>query len=176
MDFGCATHLLALFGGEGTRDDVFAHIVFFGQVEEGADFRGTFGPKTTWDGVIGEAGNGPLASLDNGQIEHGNVLSDDASSDGLALALSGATLPISLVSLVHQKPNAGVGQDALTHGKSLFIISTGNAEDVSGKLLAEDGSIDFLGHATFVEVVQAFLVIDFNDFLEPRARAGNIDL
>ena len=94
MDFGCPTDLLSLFGGEGTRDDVFAHIVLLGQVEEGADFRGTFGSKTTGDGVIGEAGNGAFAGLDNGQVEHGNVLAYDATADALALALSGTTLPI----------------------------------------------------------------------------------
>ncbi|KAL7525642.1 hypothetical protein ACHAWF_001450, partial [Thalassiosira exigua] len=176
LDLGSATDLLPLLVGERARDDVLAHVVVLGQVEQRADLVGALGPEATGDAVVREPGDGGVARLDHGEVEHGDVLGDDAPPDGLALPLPRAALAVALVALVHEEADAGVGEDALAHGEALLVVPAGDAEDVAGELVAEDGAVDFLGHAALVQVLEALLVVDLDDLLEARGRAGDVDL
>ncbi|EJK60870.1 hypothetical protein THAOC_18712 [Thalassiosira oceanica] len=176
LDLGGAADLLALLAGEGAADDVLADVVLLGEVEELADLRRALGSEAAGDGRVGEAGDLGVSLLDDGEVEHGDVLADDAAADGLALALTRAAGAVSLVSLVHQEANAGVGEDALAHGETLLVVSSGDAHDVAGELLAEDGAVDLLGHAPLVEVLEALLIVDLDDLLEARGGAGDVDL
>jgi len=167
---------LALLGGKGTTNDVLADIVFLGQVEQFADVVGTLGTETTRDGVVGESFDGVFTDLCDNQVQDGNVVSDDASTDGLALALSGTSLSVGLVSLLAQKTDTGVGQDTLTHRETLFVISSTNAEDITLEFVTDGRSVNFLGHTAFIQGLETLFIIDFDDFLHPSAGAGNIDL
>jgi hypothetical protein len=176
LNLGSLAHRLALLVGEGARNDVFAHVVLLFQIEELADLVGALGPKAAGHAVVREAGNGVVAHLNNGQVEHGNVMGDDAASDGLAFALAGPTLAVALVALVHEEADAVVAEDALTHGEALLVVAARDAEDVAGELLAEHGAVDFLGHAALVQVLEALFVVDFDDLLEAGGGHCDVDL
>jgi len=176
LNLGCFADGLSLLIGESAGNDVFGDIVILGQVEESANVVGALGPQTAGDGIVRQTSDRIIADLDHGEVEHGDILGHDAAADGLALALSGPALSVTLVALVHEETDAGVGEDALAHGEALLVVTAGNAEDVAGEFFAEDGAVDFLRHAAFVEVLEALFVIDFDDFLEARGGDGDIDL
>ena len=62
---------------------------------------------------------------------------DDAATDGLALTLSGTTLSVTLVALVHEQTDTVVTEDALTHGESLLVVTASDAQDVAGEFVSE---------------------------------------
>jgi len=176
LDLGGLVAVLALLGGEGTSDDVLANIVLLGKVEQFADVVGTLRTKTTGDRVVGKSLDGVGTDLGDNEVQDGNVLSNDASTDGLALALTNTSWSVGLVSLFAQQADTGVGQNTLTHRKTLLVISSTNAEDVSFEFLTQRGSVDLLGHSAFVKGLETLFIIDFDDFLHPSAGAGNINL
>ncbi len=142
------------------------HIVLLGQVEQFANVVGTLRSQTAGDGIVGEAWYGVGANFGHDEVEDGNVLSDDASTDGFAFAFSGTALAVALVSLLTEEADACVGEDSLAHREALFVVSSGDAEDVAFELLAEGGAVNFLGYAAFVEVLEFYLIFDFDYFLE----------
>jgi len=176
LDLGGLVAALSLLGGEDTSDDILADIVILGEVEQFADVVGTLGAKTTRDSVAGKTLDGVGTDLGNNKIQDGNVLSDDAPTDGLALALTDTSWSVRLVSLFAQKTNTSVGQNTLTHRETLFVVSSADAEDVSVELFTQNRSIDFLGHTTFVKRLKTLFVINFDVLLHPSAWAGNINL
>lgn len=176
LDLGRASDLLPLLGREGAGDDVLADVVVLRQVEEGADLVCALGSEAAGDRVVREARDGRVSGLDHREVEHGDVLPDDATPDRLALALPGAALAVALVALVHEEAHAGVGQDALPHGEALLVVTPGDAKDIPGEFIAEDRPIDLLGHAALVKVVQALFVLDLDDLLKAGAGASDVDL
>jgi len=92
LDLGClGVWLLALaLWLNLTTDNEFADIVFLGETEEAADLGGALRTKTLGVDDIGEAGDVVVALLDDGESENGEIHGDDASTDRLALALTGA--------------------------------------------------------------------------------------
>jgi hypothetical protein len=176
LDLGRFAHLNALLVGKDAGNDVFPHIIFLGQIEQFANVIGPFRTQAAGDGVTGQAFNLLWSLLDHDQVEHGNIVADDATTDGFALAFTGTTGTVAFVTLFAQQPDAGIGQDALAHGEALLVIPTGNAHHVAFKLFAENGAFDFLRDTTVVQVLELTLVIDFNEFLEARGWARDIDL
>merc|ERR1719253_2145857 len=176
LDFGRAADLLPLLVGEGAGDDVLGDVVLLRQVEQGADLVGALRPEAAGDGDVREAGELVVADLDDGEVEDGDVLPDDAPADALALALARAPRPVALVPLVHQQADAGVGEDALTHRKALLVVAARDAQDVAGELLAQHRAIDFLRHAALVKVLEPFFIVDLNDLLKACAGTGYVDL
>jgi hypothetical protein len=114
--------------------------------------------------------------LGDDQVEDGNIVTDNASTDGLALTLSLAAGSVCLVSLLHQKTDTSIRQDTLTHGETLLVVSSRDAKDVSVEFLSQNASVDFLGHAALVQVLETLFIIDIDDFLHSSARARDIDL
>lgn len=60
-----------------------------------------------------------------------------------------------------------VGQDALLHGETLLVVSSGNLEDVSLPFVSEMVSGDFGAHTLVVEVTQLVVVHDLEGLLGP---------
>lgn len=60
-----------------------------------------------------------------------------------------------------------VGQDALLHGETLLVVSTGNLEDVALPFITEMVSGDFGAHTLVVEVTQLVVVHDLEGLLGP---------
>lgn len=176
LNLGRLTNGLPGLVGEGPGNDVLEHVVLLVQVEQLANLVGALGPQTTGHRIVGETGDGTVPDLDDGEVEHGNVVGHDASPNGLAFAFPGASLAVALVPLVHEQPDAVIAEDALSHGEALLVVAARDAHDVARELLAQDGSVDFLGHAALVQVLEALLVVDFDDLLEARGGDGDVDL
>jgi len=83
-----------LFGGLGldlATDDILADIVLLAQVEELADVVSTLGTKALGNNGVGKTGNVLFTLLDNNDREDRKIGSDNATTNGLSLALTGAT-------------------------------------------------------------------------------------
>lgn len=92
MDLGCLESLLlALLEREWTLDDILAHIVLLLEVEELTDVAGALRSETTWNIDVGQSGNLLFAFAHDDECESGQVLVDDASSDGFAFTFASAT-------------------------------------------------------------------------------------
>ena len=176
LDLGSFASLDTLLAGKGTRNNVLADIIILGQVEQLADVVGSLGTQTTGDSVVGQSWDLLLSLLGDNQVKDGDVVSNNATSDGLALTLTSTTRAVRLVSLLTQDAHSGVGQDTLTHGETLLVVSSGDTKDVSFEFLSQDASVDLLGHTALIEVLETLFVIDLEDLLHSRAGAGNIKL
>lgn len=73
--------LSLLLSGDDTLDDVFADIVFLGQVEELADLGGALRTETTGDGGVGQTGKGLFALLADDDGEDREIGTDDATTN-----------------------------------------------------------------------------------------------
>merc|ERR1712166_1260811 len=176
LDLWCLLVLLAVLGGDGTADNASADVVFLGHTPELADLVCALWSEADVLGAVTESGDIGGATLDNDKVEHGKVLVDDATTNGLALALASAALAVALGALGEQKADALAGQDTLQHRESLLVVSSGDAEAVSLELSAKDIAIDFLGDALVVEVTQDAVIINLEAFLQPGFRVRDVEL
>lgn len=74
-----------------------------------------------------------------------------------------------------QQPHAGGVHDTLLHGETLFIVATGDLEDVAGELRAERVGGDFLAHAAVHEDAQFAVILDFDEFLGAVGGIGYVE-
>jgi len=176
LDLGCLADLYSLLISEFTSNDIVAYIISLGKVEKFADVVSTLGTKTTGDRVVSESRDLRISHLGNNKIENGNVLSYNASTNGLALTITATALTVTLVSLLHEKTDTSVGENTLTHGESLLVVSSGDTEDVTCVLLSEGGSINLLRHALLVKVLEPGHILNFYDLLKAGGGGGKIDL
>ncbi len=70
-------------------------------------------------------------------MESLDVGTDDATTNGLALALTGAAGAVARVTLGEKETNTVGEEDTLLHGETLLVVTTTDAEDVTGPLLTE---------------------------------------
>lgn len=69
-----------------------------------------------------------------------------------------------------------MGQNALLHGETLFVIPTADPDHVTLPLFPESIRGYFCGHALLIERPQLALVIYLNEFLAAGGREGDIQL
>lgn len=125
---------LALLG-DGTADNELADIIVLGQGEEAADLGGTLGAEALGDDGVGQTGEIVLTLLDDGQSEDGEVQTGDGwkkrgsmlwvrlvevrlltrgthtTTDGLALALTGAARAVAAVAVGEEQTGTGGEED-----------------------------------------------------------------
>lgn len=78
---------------------------------------------------------GTLTLLDDRKRKGGEVSIDDATADGLSLALARATRAVAALTLAEEQADAAVGQHALLHGEALLVVSASNAQNVALKII-----------------------------------------
>mmetsp|Transcript_40026 Transcript_40026/g.120623 ORF Transcript_40026/g.120623 Transcript_40026/m.120623 type:complete len:273 (-) Transcript_40026:258-1076(-) len=176
LDLGRLAVVLSPLGGVLPGDNVLADIILLLEVKQLPDLIGTLGSEATGDGLVGESGDGVGTSSGDDQVEHGNVVANDAPADGLALALTSPALAVSLVSLLAQEADTVVGQDTLAHGETLLVVSARDAHGIPIELVTKDTPVDFLGHAAIVKGLETLLIIDLNDLLLACGRRRDVDL
>lgn len=116
-------------------------------------------------GDIGEAGNFVFALLDNNEGEDREVSVDDATTDGLALALAGPARSVAGVAVGKEKADTGGVHDTLLHGETLLVVASGDLEDVSLELISNAVTRDLLSHTLLHENTETTLIIDINELL-----------
>mmetsp|Transcript_62290 Transcript_62290/g.123122 ORF Transcript_62290/g.123122 Transcript_62290/m.123122 type:complete len:222 (-) Transcript_62290:162-827(-) len=129
--------LIVRLGRDLAADDVLAHVVLLGKGEEVADLGGPLWAEAAGDDGVRQARNLLWSLLDNGQVEHGDVVRDDAAAHRLAvpLALAHAEAAAALVALGHHKPHAVRAKDALVHREALLVLPTHDLKDIPLELL-----------------------------------------
>jgi len=170
LDLGSLGDSLAVLSGDWATDNVLPDIIVLGEVKQATDLAGTFGPKTTGDGVVGKARNFLLTLLDDGQVEYAELSIDDTSTDRFPLALSATTGAVAAVSLGQKKTHTGVGKDTLFHGESLLVVSSSNAQTVTLPFITKLIS-SYLSSNTFVvEDAELALIVLLDQLLAARCR------
>ena len=128
--------LAFLLGGDDTLNDVLADIIVLGQVEELADLGSTLGTETAGNGGVSETGEGAFTLLSDDNGQDGQISTDDTTADGLALTFTSTTGTVAGVTLGEEQTNTVVHQDSLFHGETLFIVTTGNLQNVTLEFFA----------------------------------------
>ena len=90
LDAGGLGVVFLALAGDGAADDELADVILLVQTEETADLGGTLGTETLGDNGVGQTGQLLLTLLDDAEGQDGKVEVGDSTTDGLALALTGA--------------------------------------------------------------------------------------
>jgi len=125
-----------LLGRDFTADDELANIILLGQAKESSNLGGAFGTETLGVDHIGKTWNLTVALLDDGQSEDGKILTNDAATNGLALAFTGSSGSIAGVAVGEEELDTGGEHDTLLHGKALLVITASDADDVALPFIA----------------------------------------
>lgn len=157
-----------------TTDDELADIIFLAETKETADLGGPLGSETLWVDSVGETWNLLLTLLDDGESEDGQVHTDDATTDGLPLALTSATWAVARVAIGEKESDTGWVHDTLLHWETLLVVATGDLEDVSLPLITDTVCWHLLTHATVHEDTETALIFDLDELL--RAVGGETDV
>lgn len=116
---GLGVILLALLG-DGTADDELADVVLLVETEEATDLSGTLGAETLGDNGVGETGKLTLALLDDGESKDGKVQTGDGTTDGLALALTGAAGAVAAVAVGEEETGTGGEENCKNNSMSIL--------------------------------------------------------
>jgi len=165
-----------LLGHDFTSDDEFANIVLLGQAEESSDLGGTLRAKSLGVDHIGQARDIVVALLDDRESQDGKVLSDDAATNGLALAFTGSSRSVAGVAVGEEELDTGRKHDTLLHGKALLVIAASDAEDVALPFITKTVAWHFIAHSLLHEDAQLALIINLEEFLRPVGRVGDVQL
>lgn len=165
-----------LLGGNLTTDDKLANIIFLAETEEAADLGCALGTETLGVDNVGEAGNVSITLLDDAHGKDSEVHADDATANGLPLALAGATGAVARVTLAEQESDTGRVHDTLLHRETLLVVAAGNPEDVALELITDAVARDFLTHAALHEDTELALIFDLDQFLGSIVGVGDVEL
>lgn len=169
--------LLALsLGLNLAADDVLADIVILGEAEETANLGGALGAEALGVDDVGEAGNVVVALLDDGEGKDREVLADDAATDGLALALTGAAGAVARVAVGEEQAGTSREHDTLLHGETLLVVATGDAEDVALELVTDGVAGNLSAHALLHEDGELALILNVDELLAAVGRVGDVQL
>jgi hypothetical protein len=114
--------------------------------------------------------------LDNDQAQNSQIVTDNATTDTLARALTSTTGTIARLTLGEEQANTLVEQDSLLHGETLFIITTGDLHDVTLVFFTQGISFNFLRDALIHEDVQFTFISDFDELLATSSRISDVQL
>ena len=149
--FGIWLRSFLLLARDLASDDKLAYIILLLEVEEPADLGRTLGAEAFGEDCVCEAGDLLLALLDDDEGEDGDVGTDDAPADRLALPLARAAGTVTRVAISEQESDTERKEDTLLHWETLLIVSTGDAEDVALEFVADRVARYFLCNALVVE-------------------------
>lgn len=140
-----------LLAGHLPPHNILSNIILLPKVEEFPNLSGPLRPKTFRQYFIRQPSDLLITFLHNHHTQHGDIRTDNAASNGLALALACTTGAVTRVSVGEEELDTVWEEDTLFHWESLFVISTRDTEDVSFPFVADRVSGDFLGDFLFVE-------------------------
>lgn len=148
----------------GDEDDK-TYIIILGEAKELADLGSTLWSETLWVDSVGDTWDVGLSLLDDGESEDGEIHGDNASADGLALALTGAAWAVARVSLGEEEADTGWVHNTLLHWETLLVVSSGDLEDVALELITNGVTWDLSTHALLHEDAELALVLNLDHLL-----------
>lgn len=166
----------AILASDLSSDDVLSNVILLGQAVEFSNVVGSLRTQSLWNSGVGQTLNVLLTLLDNDKGKSSNVLADNATSDGLSLSLTSSSWSVARVALGQQQLDSGGVQNTLLHWETLLVVTSGDLENVSGKLVANQATINLLADTLVVEWAETVLVFNLNHLLGAVGREGNVEL
>jgi hypothetical protein len=130
---------------------MLSHVILLGQVKKLSNLVGALGAKATRLRAISDIRDILVSLLDDDKVEDRDIGTDNAATDGLALALAGTAGTVAREALGQKQTGSAAGQNTLLHGESLLVVSTGDTEDIAGEILAKILTGDLLRDALIEE-------------------------
>ncbi len=160
LDLWALEAVLLVLLGDLALDDELADVSVGWQVPELADGSDALWAEGAWVGDIGDTFECLLANLADGEVEHGDVVADDVTADGLSAALARAATEcvVANSAALEQEGNASWGAHTVHHWETFSVGATADLEGVAGELLAEGGALDFNTEALAEDVGAADLI------------------
>jgi hypothetical protein len=152
------------------------HIIFLAETEEAAELRGTLGTEALGVDGVGDAGDVFVTLLDDAESKDREIHGDDAATDTLPLALSGATGAVAGVALSEKKRHTGRVHNTLLHRETLLVVATGNPEDVALELVADAVTGDLVAHTAVHEDAELALIVNLDQLLCAIVGVGDVEL
>jgi len=171
---GLIVDLAVLFNLSGVKENESSWIVGLLEIEQFTNSGGSLGTSSSWFLIIGQTFDFSFTLLDNCKSQNGEIVSDDAASDGLSLSFTGSSWSEAAVSLFHEDSGSASDEDTLFHGESVLIVSSGNFEQVALEFVTKFISSDFLTHSFTEESSQFFIVVNDDGLLEASDRVRNV--
>ena len=163
-------------GEEAIRPHRGTYIIFLAETEEAADLGRALWTQSLGVYGIREAWNVCITLLDDRQSEDGQVHGDNASTNGLSLALSSAAWAVAAVAIGEEESDTGWVHDTLLHWETLLVVAAGDSEDVALELVADAVTWDFLTHAAVHEDTELALIFDVDQLLRAVGWEGDVQL
>jgi len=167
-----------LLGSLAVGGDVLADVVLLGKVEHLADTASSL--RTTKAGLLigGKTGEFLLTLLDDDKVEDSEVRRDDATTDGLATALTlpAAVTTEALVSRAHEEADTLVGENTLLHGETLLVLATHNLEDVALEVITKNITLNLGTDTPVIESTKLRFIINFHFLLAASGGVSNVEL
>lgn len=125
---------------------------------------------------VGQAGNFVVTLLDDAESKDREVHADNASTDGLPLALTSAAGAVAGVAISEEKADTSWVHDTLLHRETLLVVTAGDPDDVALELVANAVGRDFLTHAAVHEDAELALILDLDQLLGSIVGVGDVEL
>jgi len=158
-----------------SSDDKRSDIVFLFEIEQFSDLVSSFWSQSSVNNGVGQTGDFVVTFSDDAGGDNGQIVVNDATSDGFSLSFTGSFAGVSRSALFHEKSNSMSDEDTLFHGETLFIFTSGDSKNVSFEFIAQWIGGYFVGDSLLVEVLDLVFIIDFEGFLLACARVSDID-
>lgn len=141
-----------------------------------SDTSSSLGTKSSWFCLVSESGNFLLSLFNEKEGKSFNVRTNNASSNRFSLSFSSSLSSVSAGSWGEEQFDSVVAEDTLFHGKSVFIESSSDSEDISLELFAENISFNFLTHSLLVEDSASVVIIDIEWLSSAVCGVGDTEL
>jgi len=173
--FGVGFLALA-FGLDFPSDHKFSNIIFLVETKEFADFGGALGTEAFGVDNVSQAWDVTLSLLDDRESEDGEILSDDAATNGLALAFTSSAWAVAGMAVGEEEFDTSWEHHTLLHRKSLLVIASSDAKNIALPLVTKAISRNLVAHALLHKDAKLALIFNFDQLLRPVGRVGNIEL
>lgn len=167
-----------LLGRDLATDDVLPHVVFLRQIKKRTQFVGALRPQAPRNSNVSQARDSIVTRLDDDQVEHRDLVGNDASANALALALAAAhsKAPAPRLALVHEETHARGRDNTLLHREPLLILTAHHFEDVPLILIGDVLAVNLLRQTPVVKVTKPTLIVELDKLLRTRRRVRQIEL
>merc|ERR1712176_208431 len=171
----CNAFRFFAFFFDDSSDNVLSNRVTFVQSEELSDVVSSFGSKSSWDLFVSESLDFAITLFDNDQVKNGQIVVNDATTDGFSLTFTGSARSVAFLSFLQKKLHTTDSTNTLFHGESLFVVSSSDTENVAGPFSTEVVGCDFLSHSLVIEMLELLLIVNFKDFLTTRLGISDVE-
>jgi len=139
---------------------VFPNIVLLTKVEEFPDLGRTLGTKSLGENSVGKGGDLGITLFDDDEGKHGDVGSNDTATNRFAPTLASAASSVTGVTVGKKESNTVGQENTLLHRKTLLVVTTSDAENVSLPFVSERVSWNFLSDFLVEKYTVSLLVVD----------------